>query len=153
MRSFPVAVKAPIIARRSYMVLSPGSRLGPYQIEHLIGQGGMGEVYKAIDTRLGRPVAIKRLKDAHSHRFQREAMAIASLNHPHICTLYDAGDDYLVMEYIEGAPLVGPIEAALARRYALEIAGALEAAHGRGVVHRDLKPANIMVTAAGVKLL
>jgi eukaryotic-like serine/threonine-protein kinase len=113
----------------------------------------MGEVHKAIDTRLGRTVAIKLLFDTHTDRFEREARAIAALNHPHICTLYDVGPDYLVMEYVEGIPLEGPLPAKEAARMALEIAGALEAAHAEGIVHRDLKPANILVTRSGVKLL
>ena len=113
----------------------------------------MGEVHKAMDTRLGRTVAIKLLFDTHSDLFEREARAIAALNHPHICMLYDVGPDYLVMEYIEGAPLKGPLPAEEAARVALEIAGALLAAHTAGIVHRDLKPANILVTRSGVKLL
>lgn len=135
------------------MLLSPGSQLGPYEVVAPLGAGGMGEVYKARDTRLDRPVAIKVVQSAFSSRFANEARAIASLNHPHICTLYDVGPDYLVMEYIDGKPIQGPLPAADARRYALEIADALEAAHGRGIVHRDLKPANIMITPAGVKVL
>jgi serine/threonine-protein kinase len=98
-------------------------------------------------------VAIKLLFDTHTDRFEREARAIAALNHPHICTLYDVGPDYLVMEYVEGIPLEGPLPAKEAARMALEIAGALEAAHAEGIVHRDLKPANILVTRSGVKLL
>jgi TolB-like protein/Tfp pilus assembly protein PilF/predicted Ser/Thr protein kinase len=133
--------------------MTPGTRLGPYEIVTLLGSGGMGEVHKAIDTRLGRTVAIKLLFSAHTDRFEREARAIAALNHPHICTLYDVGRDYLVMEYIEGAPLKGPLPADDAARVALEIAGALEAAHAEGIVHRDLKPGNIMLTRSGVKLL
>ena len=113
----------------------------------------MGDVYRATDTRLGRTVAIKLLKPAHADRFQREALAIAALNHPHICTLYDAGPDYLVMEYVDGVPVHGPIAPAEAVRLGLQIAAALEAAHARGIVHRDLKPANVLVTASGVKLL
>jgi eukaryotic-like serine/threonine-protein kinase len=135
------------------MPAPPGTRLGPYEIVDLIGSGGMGEVHKAIDTRLGRTVAIKLLFDTHTDRFEREARAIAALNHPHICTLYDVGPDYLVMEYVEGIPLEGPLPAKEAARMALEIAGALEAAHAEGIVHRDLKPANILVTRSGVKLL
>lgn len=113
----------------------------------------MGEVHKATDTRLGRTVAIKLLYGSHSDRFEREARAIAALNHPHICTLYDVGPDYLVMEYIEGVPLKGPMPPEEAVRLALEIAGALQAAHNEGIVHRDLKPANILATRSGVKLL
>ena len=135
------------------MPLSTGDRLGPYEILAPIGAGGMGEVWKARDTRLGRTVAIKILSGAHAERFTREAQAIAALNHPHICTLHDVGPDYLVMEYLEGAPLRGPLAAGEAVRVGLEIAGALAAAHSQGIIHRDLKPANILVTRAGVKLL
>ena len=135
------------------MPAAPGTRLGPYEILDLLGAGGMGEVYRARDTRLGRTVAIKILRGPHSERFEREARAIAALNHPHICTLHDVGPDYLVMEYVDGAPLTGPRPPAEALRLACQIAQALDAAHRKGVVHRDLKPANIMVTAAGVKLL
>jgi len=113
----------------------------------------MGEVHKAIDTRLGRTVAIKLLFSQRSARFAQEARAIAALNHPHICTLYDIGPDYLVMEYIEGASLKGPLPVEEAVRLALEIAGALQAAHSKGIVHRDLKPGNILLTSSGVKLL
>src|SRR5712691_7879766 len=132
---------------------APGTRLGPYEIVAPLGSGGMGEVYKAIDTRLGRTVAIKFLKGGHTDRFQREAQAIAALNHPHICTLHDVGPDYLVMEYIEGAPLRGPLPAEDAIRLAIQVTEALEAAHAKGITHRDLKPANILVTHSGVKLL
>jgi len=113
----------------------------------------MGEVWKARDTRLDRIVAIKRLKGEHSARFQQEARAIAALNHPHICQIYDIGPDYLVLEYVEGEPLRGPIPFETAMKLALQIAGALEAAHKRNILHRDLKPANILVTESGAKLL
>ena len=130
-----------------------GVQLGPYVLLSPIGAGGMGEVWKARDTRLDRVVAIKRLKGQHSKRFEQEARAIAALNHPHICQIYDIGPDYLVMEYVDGAPLRGPLSAEEAVRLAVQIASALEEAHGRGILHRDLKPANIMVTGKGAKLL
>ena len=135
------------------MLLSPGTRLGPYEIIAPIGVGGMGEVFKALDTRLGRIVAIKRSLAPFSERFEREAHAIASLNHPHICSLYDVGPDYLVMEYIEGKPLAGPVDLDEALVLARQILDAIDAAHRNGIVHRDLKPANILVTKSGVKLL
>jgi serine/threonine protein kinase len=113
----------------------------------------MGVVYKARDTRLDRTVAIKKSSEAFSERFEREAQAIAALNHPHICHLYDVGPDYLVMELVDGKPLAGPLPAAEAVRYGIQIADALDAAHRQGITHRDLKPANILVTKAGVKLL
>jgi serine/threonine protein kinase len=113
----------------------------------------MGEVYRALDTRLSRTVAIKVLNGPHSERFEQEARAIAALNHPHICTLHDVGPNYLVMEYIEGTALSGPLPVEEALRLALQIAAALEAAHAKGITHRDLKPANILVTKDGVKLL
>ena len=110
----------------------------------------MGEVWKARDTRLDRIVAIKRLTGQHSDRFEQEARAIAALNHPHICQIYDVGPDYLVLEYVEGQPLRGPLPADEAVRLALQIASALEEAHRHGILHRDLKPANIMVTGRSV---
>ena len=113
----------------------------------------MGEVYKAVDTRLGRTVAIKTLRGAHSQRFQQEARAIAALSHPHICILHDVGPDYLVMEYLEGAPLHGPLSLDETLRVAADVVEALEVAHAKGILHRDLKPANIMMTSAGAKLL
>ena len=113
----------------------------------------MGEVWKARDTRLNRFVAIKRLKGQIGSRFGLEARALAALNHPHVCQIYDVGPDYLVLEFIGGAPLRGPLSTAEAVALAIQIASALEAAHSRGILHRDLKPANIMVTEAGVKLL
>jgi len=135
------------------MPLSPGTLLGPYEIERPLGAGGMGEVYQARDTRLDRTVAIKVSQERFSERFHREARAIAALNHPHICTLFDVGPDYLVMEYLEGTALRGPLPLKSALQYAVEAADALHAAHVKGVVHRDLKPGNILVTKAGVKLL
>ena len=113
----------------------------------------MGQVWKARDTRLGRTVAIKVAKISFSERFEREARAVAALSHPNICTLYDVGPDYLVMEYIEGKPLEGPLPVETALRYAVEISRALDAAHRIGIVHRDLKPGNILVTKTGIKLL
>ena len=118
-----------------------------------VGAGGMGEVYKARDTRLDRTVAIKVSAAQFTDRFEREARAIAALNHPHICTLHDVGPDYLVMEYVEGKPLPSPLPLADVLRYAIQIAEALNAAHRKGIVHRDLKPANILVPKSGVKLL
>jgi Tol biopolymer transport system component/predicted Ser/Thr protein kinase len=135
------------------MPLSAGDRLGPYEILAPIGAGGMGEVYKARDTRLDRIVAVKVSKTEFSERFEREARAIATLNHPRICQLYDVGPNYLVMEYVEGAALKGPLPLDQALKYAAEICDALDAAHRKNITHRDLKPANILVTKAGVKLL
>ncbi len=135
------------------MALSPGARLGPYEIVGPVGAGGMGEVYKARDTRLERTVAVKVSKEAFEERFRNEALAVASLNHAHICTLYDVGPDYIVMELVEGKPLRGPLSVADALRRAREIADALEHAHKHGVVHRDLKPSNILVTKNGAKVL
>jgi serine/threonine protein kinase len=150
------------------VAILPGKRLGPYEILSSIGAGGMGEVYRAKDTRLDRIVAIKVLP-AHlsdraelRERFEREAKAISSLNHPHICTLYDVGHqdgiDYLVMEYVEGETLAtrlakGPLPLDQVLRYAIEIADALDKAHRKGVTHRDLKPGNIMLNKSGSKLL
>ena len=136
------------------MPLAAGTRLGPYELLAPIGSGGMGEVYKARDTRLDRVVAIKVSKENFSERFDREARAVASLNHPHICSLYDVGPNYLVMEYVEGDTLKGPLPVEQALKYAGEICEALTEAHGKGVTHRDLKPANILVTkTSGIKLL
>jgi eukaryotic-like serine/threonine-protein kinase len=132
---------------------SAGDRLGPYELLAPIGAGGMGEVWKAKDTRVGRMVAIKRLTGQNVKRFQQEARTIAALNHPHICQLYDVGPDYLVMELVRGSTLRRPMPADEAVKLAIQIASALEAAHRKGIVHRDLKPANVMVTEAGVKLL
>ena len=130
--------------------LAPGERLGPYEIVAPIGKGGMGEVFKGRDTRLNRDVAIKVSSKQFSERFEREARAIAALNHPNICTLYDVGPNFLVMEFVEGAPIKGPLPLETALAYARQISSALEAAHERAITHRDLKPGNIMVTPAGV---
>src|ERR1700690_3920552 len=135
------------------MALSPGDKLGPYECIALIGEGGMGEVWKAHDPRLKRDVAIKVSAAQFSERFEREAQAIAAPNHPNICQLYDVGPNYLVMEYIEGAPLKGPLPVDQALKCAAQICDALDAAHKKGITHRDLKPANILVTKAGIKLL
>jgi serine/threonine protein kinase len=148
------------------MSLSLGTKLGPYEIQAPLGAGGMGEVYRARDTRLERTVAIKVLPEHLSsnpdakQRFEREARAISSLNHPHICALYDVGTqdgvDFLVMEYLEGQTLADrlqkgalPIEQTL--KIGIEIADGLDKAHRQGIVHRDLKPGNIMLTKSGAK--
>ena len=150
------------------MTLQPDGLLGPYRIQSRIGAGGMGEVYLAKDTRLGRTVALKVLpsnladNEQMRQRLAREAQTISSLSHPHICTLYDIGSQdekvFLVMEYIEGETLAAilekrrlPLEEVL--RYAIQIADALDKAHRKGIIHRDLKPGNVMITKSGVKLL
>jgi eukaryotic-like serine/threonine-protein kinase len=138
--------------------LGIGSQLGPYRIDGVLGAGGMGKVFKARDTRLGRDVAIKVSAERFNDRFEREARAIAALNHPHICQLFDIGPDYLVMELVEGEPLVSqtkpaPLAVDRAVEYAMQILDALDVAHRKGIVHRDLKPANILLTKRGVKLL
>src|ERR1700694_453185 len=125
---------------------SVGDKLGPYEIVIPIGAGGMGEVYKARDTRLDRIVAIKVSRTEFSERFEREARAVAALNHPNVCTLHDVGSNYLVMEYVEGTPLKGPLPLDQALKYAVQICDALDTAHKKGVTHRDLKPANILAT-------
>ncbi|HEU4365161.1 MAG TPA: protein kinase [Candidatus Krumholzibacteria bacterium] len=150
------------------MQLSPGTRLGPYEIVAPLGAGGMGEVYRARDTRLGREVAVKVLPQHLSQnpevraRFEREAKTVSSLNHPHICTLFDVGRegdvDYLVMELIEGETLAtrlmkGPLPVGETLRIGSQIADALDRAHRAGVVHRDLKPGNVMLTKSGAKLM
>src|SRR5271168_1291590 len=140
------------------MPLSSGDKLGPYELLGTIGAGGMGEVYKARDARLDRSVAIKLSKAEFSERFEREARAVAALNHPHICQLYDVvisqnAPNYLVMEFIEGTPLKGPLPLEQALKYAAQICDALDAAHKKGLTHRDLKPANILVSKQGIKLL
>jgi len=113
----------------------------------------MGEVYRAIDTRLNRIVAIKVAREAFTDRFEREARAVAALNHPHICQLYDVGPNYLVMEFVDGLPIAGPLPLAQALACAAQICDALDAAHRAGIVHRDLKPSNILATKSGIKLL
>src|ERR1700719_3976516 len=151
-----------------FMKFQPGTRLGPYEIVSPVGAGGMGEVYKARDTRLDRSVAIKvltsRLAGAGDPRarFECEAKAISALNHPHICTLHDVGhegdSEYLVMEYLEGESLShrlakGRLPLDQVYRLGAQIADALDKAHKQGIVHRDLKPGNVMLTRSGVKLL
>ncbi len=150
------------------MSLSVGARLGPYRVIAKIGEGGMGEVYKATDTRLDRTVAIKVLPEHVAadpdlkQRFEREARTVAKLNHPHICTLHDIGSqdgiDFLVMEYLDGETVAQRLEKGAlpldqALQIAIDMADALDKAHRQGIVHRDLKPANIMLTKAGAKLL
>src|SRR5579872_1018888 len=135
------------------MPLTAGDKLGPYEIVSQIGAGGMGEVYRARDLRLKRDVAIKVSAAQFSERFDREAQAIAALNHPNICQIHDVGPNYLVMEFIEGAPLKGPLPLAKSLEYATQIASALEAAHKKNIVHRDLKPGNILLTDDGAKVL
>src|SRR5579864_677302 len=150
------------------MALTTGTRLGPYEIQSALGAGGMGEVYRALDTRLGRPVAVKVLASHLSsspdlkQRMEREARAISSLNHPHICRLYDIGSqdgtDYLVMEFLEGETLAerlrkGALPLNEVYKIGIAVAEALAFAHRSGIVHRDLKPGNIMLTQGGAKLM
>jgi serine/threonine protein kinase len=150
------------------MPLTSGTSLGPYRILALLGSGGMGEVYRAHDTRLGRDVAIKVLAPHLAAtpevraRFEREARTISQLNHPHICTLHDIGHqdgtDYLVMELLEGETLAhrlekGPLPVAEVLSLGAQIADALDRAHRAGVVHRDLKPGNVMLTRSAAKLM
>src|SRR5262245_37549069 len=150
------------------MPVTAGTRFGPYEILGPLGAGGMGEVYRARDTRLDRVVAFKILapdlagQPGHRERFRRETRAISSLSHPHICTSYDVGEEndiaFLVMEYLEGETLAarllrGPLSRDEVLQRAIEIASALDHAHRLGIVHRDLKPSNVMLTATGAKLL
>jgi serine/threonine protein kinase len=150
------------------MALASGLLLGPYEILAPLGAGGMGEVYRARDTRLDRTVAIKVLPAQFSadpqfrERFDREARAISALEHPHICALYDVGDhdgtSFLVMQFLEGETLAdrltrGPLPLDQGLQYAIQIADALDKAHRAGIVHRDLKPGNVMLTKSGAKLL
>jgi Tol biopolymer transport system component len=152
------ALLARDVAESTETMLAVGSQLGPYKIEGLLGAGGMGQVYRAMDTRLGRRVAIKISAERFSGRFEREARAIAVLNHPNICTLHDVGPNYLVMELVEGETLAarlkkGALPIGQALEYGAQIAGALAAAHAKGITHRDLKPGNIMIAKSGVKVL
>ncbi|MFL6416499.1 MAG: protein kinase domain-containing protein [Bryobacteraceae bacterium] len=133
--------------------LRPGTMLGPYRLAGWVGSGGMGDVWKARDTRLNRDVAIKVAKAEFTARFEREARAVAALNHPHICQIYDVGSNYLVMELVDGHPLKGPLPLGKAVPLAIQLADALDAAHQKSVVHRDLKPANVIETRSGVKVL
>lgn len=138
--------------------ITPGSQLGPYRIESRLGQGGMGQVFRATDTRLSRPVAIKICKEEFIDRFEQEARSIAVISHPNVCTLYDVGPNYLVMELVEGETLAarlkrGKLSINETVRFGAQIAEALAVAHAKGIVHRDLKPANIMLTKSGVKVL
>ena len=146
------------------MQVMTGTRLGPYEISARIGAGGMGEVWRAKDTRLDRSVAVKVLPAELAHsaqlklRFEREAKTISQLNHPNICTLYDVGENYLVMELLEGETLAerlvrGPLPLPDVLRFGVQIAEALDRAHRAGIVHRDLKPGNVMITRGGAKLL
>ncbi len=139
------------------MSMQPGTRLGPYEIAEPTGSGGMGEVYRARDIRLNRDVAVKTIKGPFTERFEREAQAISALNHPNICTLYDVGEHegsgYLVMEFIDGKPIAGPLPVDQAVAYGVQICEELHAAHRKGIIHRDLKPANILLTKQGIKLL
>src|SRR3954452_9471480 len=146
------------------MPLTPGTRLGPYEIQSALGAGGMGEVYRATDTRLERVVAIKVLPDRFTtspealHRFQREARTASALNHPNICTIYDVGDDqgrpFLVMELLEGRTLRErikgqPLKIQELLDWGIQMGDALDAAHAKGIVHRDIKSTNVFVTERG----
>jgi len=155
----PAMRNAPeLLADATLTLLPSGACLGPYRIESKLGEGGMGEVFRAVDTRLGRAVAIKTAHAQFSARFEREARAISALNHPNICTLYDVGPNYLVLELVEGETLAGclkkgPLSIQTVLLYASQIAAALSEAHGKGIIHRDLKPGNIMIAKSGIKVL
>jgi Tol biopolymer transport system component/predicted Ser/Thr protein kinase len=149
---------ADLISGLDGTAITTGTRLGPYKIEATLGHGGMGKVFRATDTRLNRPVAIKICKEEFSGRFEQESRSIAAINHPNVCTLYDVGPNYLVMELVEGETLAArlkrgklPIDQTI--RLGAQIAEALAVAHAKGIVHRDLKPGNIMLTKSGVKVL
>lgn len=155
----PAIQNAPeLLEDTSVIEYTAGACLGPYRIESKLGEGGMGDVYRAVDTRLGRAVAIKVAHERFSARMEGEARAISSLNHPHICTVYDVGPNYLVMELVEGETIAarlksGPLPLKTVLLYSSQIAMALVEAHGKGIVHRDLKPGNIMIAKSGVKVL
>ena len=155
----PAIQNAPeLLTDSTVTALEVGVSLGPYRIESKLGEGGMGEVFRAVDTRLGRAVAIKTMHKQFMARFEREARAIASLNHPNICTLHDVGPNYLVMELVEGETLAarlktGTLPMNTALLYARQIAAALVEAHAKSIIHRDLKPGNIMISRSGVKVL
>ncbi len=147
-----------LLADASVIDFTAGACLGPYRIESKLGEGGMGQVFRAVDTRLGRPVAIKIAHERFSSLFEREWRAISALNHAHICTVYDVGPNYLVMELVEGETVAarlksGALPVKTAHLYASQIAAALAEAHGKGIIHRDLKPGNIMIAKSGVKVL
>ena len=149
---------ADLIPEVANMPPTPGSLIGPYKIEASIGEGGMGQVFRARDTRLSRSVAIKICKEEFIDRFEQEARSIAVISHPNVCTLYDVGPNYLVMELVEGETLAsrlkrGKLSLAETIRYGSQIAEALAVAHAQGIVHRDLKPGNVMLTKSGVKVL
>ncbi|HEY7390104.1 MAG TPA: protein kinase [Bryobacteraceae bacterium] len=155
----PAIENAPeLLENATVTPVAVGACLGPYRIESKLGEGGMGEVFRAVDTRLGRSVAVKIAHERFSARFEREARAIASLNHPNICILHDVGPNYLVMELVEGETLAarlknGPLPIQTVLLYGSQIAAALVEAHGKGIIHRDLKPGNIMAGRSGVKVL
>ena len=155
----PAVQNAPeLLEAATVTAVSVGACLGPYRIEGKLGEGGMGEVFRAVDTRLGRAIAIKTTREQFSARFEREARAISALNHPHICTLHDIGPNYLVMELVEGETLAarlksGPLPIQTVLLYGCQTAAALVEAHGKGITHRDLKPGNIMIGKSGVKVL
>ncbi len=155
----PAIQNAPQLLDNSMIdALSPGACLGPYRIESKLGEGGMGQVFRAVDTRLGRAVAVKITREQFSAWFEREARAISALNHPNICTLHDVGPNFLVMELVEGETLAarlknGPLPIQTALLYGSQITAALVEAHSKGITHRDLKPGNIMLGKSGVKVL
>lgn len=135
----------------------PGDQLGPYRVDAKVGAGGMGEVYRATDTRLNRVVAVKVCRSQFTNRFEREARSIAALNHPNICQIYDVGPNYIVMEWVDGTPVVcsgqAPMPLGDVPRLAIEIVSAMAAAHAKGIIHRDLKPANIVLSKVGTAKL